>query len=539
LTTGSNCIRNVPASNSKSLQSAINAATCGDTIVLPAGSTYGGNFTIPATSCSGWIEIVSSALASLPPSGNRVGPSNAANMPKISTPNVAPALQFLPSANHWRLIGLEVTTSYVSTANTVYSLVTAGLQADGSSGVAVQSQLPNYLIFDRIYLHGLPTTNTKRGIQMDTQAIGIVDSYCDEIHYNGNDSQCFASWNGAGPYLIQNNFIQGGAENILFGGADPSITNLIPSDITIIGNQIQKNVAWRGAASPYNWVIKNLVEFKNAQRVQMDGNVIQYIWPMGQVGFAVVLTPRNQDGACPWCSVNDVTITHNTIQHAGGGVEIAGSDNGHPSLPTARMSIQNNILDDISSANWGGNGWAFELALTANLVAPQDIAIDHNTAFPDMMAIQLGDTGTVTNAQFTNNIFNYGLYGILGSGSSPGNATLATFAPGYIYHNILFITASGTSQGKYPAGTFWNTQAGAKFSNFSSANYQLSEASPYHNAGSDGKDIGVWDWTCLNNKTAAALAGKFVPSEGCALSTALPQQPETPLPPSNLNAVVQ
>ena len=48
LTTGSNCIREVPAGSAAGFQSAINAATCGDTIVLAAGSTYSGNFTIPA-----------------------------------------------------------------------------------------------------------------------------------------------------------------------------------------------------------------------------------------------------------------------------------------------------------------------------------------------------------------------------------------------------------------------------------------------------------------------------------------------------------
>jgi len=86
LTTGSNCIRNVPAGDATNLQNAINAATCGDTIVLVAGSTYSGNFTIPSTSCSGWIVVESSALASLPSSGTRVGPSNVSNMATNSIP---------------------------------------------------------------------------------------------------------------------------------------------------------------------------------------------------------------------------------------------------------------------------------------------------------------------------------------------------------------------------------------------------------------------------------------------------------------------
>ena len=531
LTTGSDCIRNVPSGDAANLQNAINAATCGDTIVLVAGSTYSGNFAIPPTSCAGWIVIQSSALASLPSPGTRVGPSNVSNMAKISTPNTGDAIQFLPNSNHWRLVGLEITTSYMSTTNTVFYLVSAGLQSDASTAISVQSQLPAYLIFDRIYIHGLATTNTNHGIQMDARSIGVVDSYCDEIHNNGADSQCFVSWNGVGPYLIQNNFIQAGAEDILFGGADPGISNLVPSDITIVGNTIQKNQLWRGKAAPYNWVIKNLVEFKNAQRILLDGNVIQDVWESGQVGFAVLSTPRNQSGHCSWCVVQDVTVTHNLIQHACMGTEIAGSDNNYPSLPSARVLVQNNVYNDISNANWcggSGGGWLFELAINATTIAPHDITIDHNTAFPSDYAFQLGDTGTATTIQLTNNLWDYGVYGVKGTGTSSGIMALNTFLSPYTWNDDVFINSTGSSDGnRWPSGTFWSTQAGVQFTNFVSANYQLLSGSPYHNAGTDGKDIGVWDWTCLNNDSAAALAGKFVPSSGCALSVNLPPQPPT------------
>ena len=536
LTTGSNCIRNVPSEDATSFQNAINASTCGDTIVLVAGSTYNGNFTIPATSCSGWIEIVSSALTSLPPSGNRVGPSNAANMARISTPDVSPTIRFLPNSNHWRLMGLEITTSYVSTTNTVFNLVSAGLQSDDSTAINVQSQLPAFLIFDRIYIHGLSNTNTKRGIQMDAQSIAIVDSYCDEIHYNGNDSQCFCSWNGVGPYLIQNNFIEAGAEDIMFGGADPAITNLVPSDITVIGNVIQKNLKWRNQVAPYRWVIKNLFELKSAQRVLLDGNVLQYIWMSGQTGYAIVITPRNSSGNCSWCAVQDVTITHNLIQHVADGITIAGSDNLHPSMPSARILVQNNVWDDVNSTNWGGHGWAYFFTTARSPLLPShDITIDHNTAFPNAASLVLGDTGTVMNVAFTNNISNYGSYGILGTGTGAGIPALNTFVISLEYKTIVFISAIGSSTGTYPSTTFWNTQSGAKFTNFASSDYRLLNSSPYHNAGTDGKDIGVWDWTCLNDDSAAALAGKFVPSVGgCALSVDLLLEP-----PAQLKAEVQ
>ena len=536
LTTGTNCIRNVPSGNAMSFQNAINAATCGDTIVLVAGSTYSGNFTIPPTSCSGWIEIVPSALASLPSPGTRVGPGNGSNMAKVSSPNTAPAFQFLPNSNHWRLMGLDITTSYISTVNTNYGLVTAGLQADGSTQINVQSQLPAFLIFDRIYIHGLSNTNTKRGIEMDTQGIAIVDSYCDEIHYNGNDSQCFASWNGVGPYLIQNNFMRAGAEDIMFGGADPAISNLVSSDITIIGNLIQKNQAWRGEAAPYNWVIKNLVEFKNAQRVLLDGNVIQYVWAAGQVGFAILLTPRNSNGNCSWCAVQDITITHNLIRHTSSGVEISCGDTlAGPSLPSARVLIQNNVLDDISSVNWGGDGRAFLLLSGTTAPNSHDITIDHNTAFPDQTDLTLGDSGKVGITKLTNNLWAYGTYGVIGTSAGIGSPSLNTYISPYTWNDVVFMNTTGTSDGNtWPSGTYWSTQTGVQFTNFAGANYRLLTSSTYHNAGTDGNDIGVWDWTCLNNDSAAALAGTFVPSAGCALSGNL-----MPQPPTNLTVVIQ
>jgi hypothetical protein len=533
---GANCVRRVPAGSASSLQTAVNAATCGDTIVLNAGSTYSGNFTIPSTSCSGWIEIVSSALSSLPVSGNRVGPANTANMATISTPNVSPAIRFLPNSNHWRLMGIEITTSYVSTSGANMGLVSAGQESDGGTGISVQTQLPASLIFDRIYIHGLANTNTKRAIQMDTQGVAIVDSYCDEIHYNGNDSQCFVSWNGIGPYLIQNNFIQAAAENILFGGADPSVANLVPSDITVIGNVIQKNTVWREQAAPQNWVVKNILEFKNAQRVLIDSNVIQYLWMAGQTGYAILLTPRNQDGNCPWCTVNDVTVTHNLVRHVADGLEIASSDGNNTSLPSARVLVQNNVFDDVSSLNWGGHGWVYLFALGTGLASPHDITLDHNTSFPDFTngaMLSLGDSGSAQNVRVSNLLSNSGAYGILGNGTAQGTPALNTFLSDFTVTTNALINSAGRPLGTYPSGTFWNTQAGAKFAGFSTANYQLQASSPYHNAGTDRKDIGVWDWACLTNRTAAALAGKFDPGSGCSAITS-----GTIEPPSDLHAVV-
>lgn len=489
---------NVPAGDAVSLQNDVNSANCGDTIVLVAGSTYIGNFTVPNKSCTGWIVVESSLVTQLP-AGTRVGPSDISRMATISSNKAgAPAIRFQTSAHNWRLIGLEVTTQ---TGMMQYSLIETDV------GATSQSQLPSYIIVDRCYVHADITASARRGLSLNVAYGAVVDSYFSEFHQSGPDSQAIMVWNGPGPFLIQNNFLSAASENVLFGGADPGITNLVPSDISIVGNHFWKNyTTWKGAG----FAVKNLLEFKNAQRVLVDGNVIEYSWADGQVGFAILLTPRNQNGGCNWCVVQDVTITHNLIQHTASGIETAESDSYYLSLPTSRALIQNNVLADIST-NYGGNGRAFESVSVTNsssMTTESNITIDHNTTFSDQTMLTLGNSGSIPNYQFTNNLGHYGQYGIIGSNEGPGLSTLNTYVPTVLFKNIVLLTSSGTSDGQaWPSGTFWSSVAHVQFTDYPGGNYQLLNTSPYHAAGTDGRDIGVWDWTTFSTETTNALKG--------------------------------
>ena len=73
------------------------------------------------------------------------------------------------------------------------------------------------------------------------------------------------------------------------------------------------------------WNVKNTIELKNAQRVTIEGNIIENIWRAGQNGYALVLTPRNQGNTAPWTVVQDVMIRSNIVRHANGGHEILGA----------------------------------------------------------------------------------------------------------------------------------------------------------------------------------------------------------------------
>src|SRR6266446_634593 len=102
-------------------------ASPGDTLVLDAGATFG-PITLPNLGGDQLITIESSALDSLPSPGQRVGPADAAYMPKIITKGpAAPALRTEPEAHNYRLAGIEFVPETATTF--VYDLIDLG---DGS-----------------------------------------------------------------------------------------------------------------------------------------------------------------------------------------------------------------------------------------------------------------------------------------------------------------------------------------------------------------------------------------------------------------------
>jgi hypothetical protein len=415
----------IPVSAGDDFQAALNSAQPGDTISLAAGATFSGSFTLPVKSGSGWIVVRTSAPDStLPGAGRRITPAYAAQLPKIVATSSAPAVQTAPGAHHFRFTGVEFTVASAVTLN--YGIVLLG---DGSSAQNSMSQVPHDLILDRVYVHGISTADVSRGIALNSGSAAIVDSYISEIHSTVNDTQAICGWNGPGPFKISNNYLEAAGENIMFGGADPSIVNLVPSDIEMRGNYFFKPVAWMSSA----WSIKNLFELKNAQRVLVDGNIFEHNWPQAQNGFSILFTVRNQDGTAPWSVVQDVTFTHNIVRHVSSAVNILGQDDNFPSQQTKRILIKNNLWDDVNSTNWGGDGRLFQV-----LNGTASLTIDHNTAF---------QTGDIIDAEgppntgffYQNNLTPNNQYGV-GGANTYGNPilTLTTYFPGAVFdRNVI------------------------------------------------------------------------------------------------------
>jgi hypothetical protein len=276
-----------------------------------------------------------------------------------------------------------------------------------------------------------------------------------------------------------NNYLEAAGENVLFGGTDPFIPNLVPSDITLQRNYVSKPLAWRGGP----WTIKNLIELKNAQRVTIDGNLLEHQWAAAQEGFAVVLTPRNQDGTAPWSIVQQVWFTNNLVRHVASVFDVLGNDDINHSQTTNAITIRNNIFLDVSSANWGGSGW-FLLTLGG-----RNLTVDHNTVFTDGMAVVFADLAPVTGMTFTNNIVPDNAWAIKGPGTSPGNVTVATYYPGAAFRRNVFISGHSDSypnDNYYPAGV-----DGVGYVDVAGGNYRLTATRPYRGAAPDGTTIGA------------------------------------------------
>jgi hypothetical protein len=230
------------------LQAAIDDAAPGDTILLRAGETFVGPFILRAksTSSTEWITIRSDAAdGQFPSPGVRLVPSGkpGANTSRSLLPRLlgqggrsktTPVIRTAAGAHHYRLQFLEIDGS----ANLGFETLIA-LGSDTTAAPATD------IVVDRVYAHGHPYKGIKRGVSLNSARTDILNSYISDIKAVNADSQAIAGYNGSGPFRIINNYLEGAGENIIFGGSDPAITNLVPSNIDIQRNHIYKPLSWR------------------------------------------------------------------------------------------------------------------------------------------------------------------------------------------------------------------------------------------------------------------------------------------------------
>jgi hypothetical protein len=527
--------KSVSVKDGQELQAALDAAHCGDRILLQAGARFAGNFKFPAKECDDahWIIVRTSADDSaLPPEGTRITPCYAgvASLPArpaypcpspknvlaklFSTSKSGQPVSLEEGANHYRLLGLEITRE---SPGLVYNVIF--MKGQGTN---------HHIVFDRDWIHGTAQDETNRGIALGSSTyVAVVDSYFSDFHCVAvtgacGDSQAIAGGLGnfpMGPYKIVDNFLEAAGENIMFGGGPAT---LAPADIEIRRNHLFKPSIWRkdsqgfvGGESGRPFIVKNLFEVKNAQRVLLEGNIFENTWGgFSQTGFGILFTPKNQNNHCPACKTTDITLRLSRVSHTGNGIQMGTglSDAGGAASGGGHYSIHDVIFDDVDGPAYDGFGALFQV--TSTMPTLQDVSIDHVTGFASkalfIMGVNFDRGGKIINFSFTNNLVGAGDADIVPTGGGPKNCSFqarrqgaagvlkSCFASFTFTHNALIGSGGG-----WPPGNFTPKDASAvqmqDYRQGKGGDYRLcreegkscKKKSPFVGAGSDGKDLGA------------------------------------------------
>jgi len=484
----------------------------GEIIELAPGATFTENDTLPAyTMAAGkWVIITTNtAAANLPAAGVRITPSYSSVLANIVTNNSAAVVQTANNANYYWFMGVGL--GVAAGVSTNYGVFVVG---DGDTSTAT---LPSNIVLDRCLIWGNGTGNVSRGVAANGASLAVINSYIYNIAAVGSDSQAIAAWNSPGPIKIANNFLEGSTENVMFGGADPSIPNLVNSDIEIRRNHFFKPLTWDPGDASYagtEWQVKDLFELKNAQRVLMEGNLMENNWAQAQDGHAVLFTPRNQEGNCSWCTVSNITFRYNIVQHSGAGFNISGADSASPcgdgsgpSLPATYILISNVLVRDINNGSEYMNGTGDLIQMlngtdSCTSSPPANISVNHLTGFQNGKTGNFGDNYSndpMPDVSIQNSIFPEGTYGWMGTNEGEGNGTFGAYFSSLVFTANVQEGGSSSSYSDYPGNYFpssWSSVAFTDATDCMGGTYSLmactlQSSSPYHAAGTDEADLGA------------------------------------------------
>jgi hypothetical protein len=232
---------NVPTGGD--LQAALNAATCGDQIIVQAGASYSGNFVLRYKGpCSGtdadYISISTSDPAGISAAGTRITNQFGLAMPKLVANTPAPVLEAEANAHHYRLIGIELTN--IGGITFTPDLVLLGARSSGG-GIPFVNH-PHHITFDRCWIHEATNDSTTpdgtvttadRGMNINATDITIVESRVagfrtfllgNNIDVEASNAILFP--NSARRVTVSNSYLESWFVPIFFGGSSGESPNV-------------------------------------------------------------------------------------------------------------------------------------------------------------------------------------------------------------------------------------------------------------------------------------------------------------------------
>ncbi|MBV9572926.1 MAG: hypothetical protein JOY93_02640, partial [Acidobacteriales bacterium] len=178
-----------------------------------------------------------------------------------------------------------------------------------------------------------------------------------------------------------------------------------------------------------------------------------------------------------------------------------------------RWSVHDVIINDVHAAQYEGSGNLFQLESEFTTNIWNSVTINHVSGVPDsqhgVFTVGARNSAPPANITVTNNLFLAGEYTIWSIGSRGVCSTsleplvlLNACWAQYSFTANAFVLPSEQAQASWPAGNIFPASLPATgFSGIVPSNatptaaafqsFLLNEASPYKNAGTDGKDLGA------------------------------------------------
>jgi hypothetical protein len=330
-------------------------------------------------------------------------------------------------------------------------------------------------------------------------------------------SQFNPAWGNGGIYVVIN-----GANYIVTKPSAATTLTLTTSAGT------QANVPYYEGCIPSIpwgcWDVKNGFEIKQGQRILLDSNWFDTTFAEGQAGFFLWNCGISSN---PAQVCNDITVTNNLFEHGPSvGSPFGWSGYGPQNTNTSRGLIRNNVAIDISGPTWGANGYVGSVQNTKYQTFDHNTFL--NTTNTNPFSMIFADAPPHTNIGFTwTNSFQYGQPF---ANSDNAGQTMADWPKNGVPVTIGGVVNVGDYFGysggspAYPPGmkslsapscrtaskvysTCWPLDwAMVGFSDFTCGGQgvgcasisnkligglALAPTSPYHNAGTDGLDVGA------------------------------------------------
>ena len=535
-------------------------------LVLTAGETFSGNFTLPAKTCAQYVRIRSSKVNELP-DGVRVVAADATKMAKLIAPNDAINATIrtvgTSGTGYWALEGLEI-SSPAAQSGALYQFTTVGLPED-STGEKQLSMTPHHIVIDRCWIHGVTDVEgPQRCIGAHGRNIEVTNSRIENCKFNsGGDSQGIFIQNGPGPMEFINNYIEGGSENVLIGQGpgNSSIPWLTQRNLRFLGNHFFKRRAWKyseGSGVPTwtpcldgekyrntsggQWYIcnsnvwsttsnqsrvfvKNLFEWKEGQNTTIEGNSFDGNWRDGQTGTNMLV---NQSDTVQ-LNVRGNVVRSNKWRY-GQAFFGQGYFGTSAAIHTGDFLIENNLVEDLGTNLYGyaGSNAGSNTFIWSWRQRARNITIRHNTVVVPLSGAYLNnitksDQGSASvpgPVDIRDNVFYPGQF-IFNRDGYPNNGWCSWRDSIVILGDFRFannlITSSGFTKSDtpgcpsyvdYTASTIAGTDYTTTFTDYTNRDWTMKAAGPGVAAASDGTDTGV-DFTVLNAATATAETGTW------------------------------